>query len=101
LNTTAGDFGIADLHRHANKATLRSWLRGLTSSKDETVEESMVISNVGAGVRLNSNGLAYFFTEMKLPSSLVDVAWGKTAVDLTKFHPRNGKLCNMGFTVAG
>ncbi|KAL7518224.1 hypothetical protein ACHAWX_003072, partial [Stephanocyclus meneghinianus] len=100
LNTTAGDFGIEDLRRHADKATLRSWFRGSAAGKGETIEDSMDISDVGTGVRLNSNGLAYFFTEMKLPSSLVDAAWGNTVADLTKFHPRNGKLCNMGFAVA-
>ena len=50
---------------------------------------------------MNAKGLVYFFTDIKLPSSLVETALGRHAADLSKFYPKNGKLCNMGFTVAG
>jgi len=91
---------IADLHRHANVATLWSWLKATPATKG-IAGDSTDVSSVGTGVRLNFGGLVYFFTEAKLPPSLADTAWGKTLADLTKFHPKNGKLCNMGFSVAG
>jgi hypothetical protein len=97
LNTTAGNYGIANLQEHVNKATLQSWLK-LGTSKCEIASD---VSNVGSGIELGPKGLAYFFTEIKLPSSLVETALGRGATDLSKFLPKNGKLCNMGFTVAG
>ena len=97
LNTTAGNYNITDLQRHVKKKTIQSWIRNGSVSKDMVGE----VSNEHKGVQLKANELVFFFTEMKLPSSLIETALGLTAADLSKFYPKSGKLCNMGFTVAG
>ena len=97
LNTTAGNYDITDLQRHVKKKTIQSWIRNGSVSKDLVGE----VSNEHKGVQLKANELVFFFTEMKLPSSLIETALGLTAADLSKFYPKSGKLCNMGFTVAG
>lgn len=97
LETTAGSFAMANLQQHVNKETLQSWIKNGSVAK----VAGGYAANVGSGIQLNAKGLVYCFTEMKLPPSLVETAWGRTAADLSKFHPKNGKLCNMGFTVAG
>jgi hypothetical protein len=97
LDTTAGCFEIGDLHRHVSQNTMKSWAKNEATK----IEEPSDVLTVGTGIQLNANGLVYFFTQMKLPATLVETALGRTAADLSKFHPKNGKLCNMGFTVAG
>lgn len=97
LDTTAGCFEISNLHRHVSKDTMKSWVNNEVTQSPETSD----VVNVCSGIQLNANGLVYFFTQMKLPPTLVETALGRTAADLSKFHPKNGKLCNMGFTVAG
>lgn len=97
LNTTACSFNITNLQHNMNRKMLLSWAKHGITGKHIGPSDAV---NVGNGVQLNANGLVYFFSEIKLPPSLIETAHGRTAADLSKFYPKNGKLCNMGFSMA-
>ena len=97
LNTTAGQFEIENLQQYVDRETLQCWIKGVEQKKESRTD----VSITGKSIQLESKGLVYFFTELKLPASLEETVHGKAAADLTKFIPKNGKLCNMGFTIAG
>ena len=97
LNTTAGIYDVPNVQEYVTKETLQSWSENKLDSKGAS-SDAISVQN---GIQLNSGGVVYLFTEVKLPSTLLETAMGKTAADLSKFHPKNGKLCNMGFTMGG
>ena len=97
LNTTAGSYDVPNVQEHVTKEALQSW----SENRADCESASSDVFSINKGIQLNASGIVYFFTEMKLPSTLVETAMGKTAADLSKFHPKNGKLCNMGFTMGG
>ena len=91
LLTTSGIFDVPNLEKCAlDRSQLQSCLRG-ESNKDTR-------PNQGGGVHFNCNDLVYFMTELTLPANLSDIALGGT--DMSKFIPKNGRLCNMGLSHA-
>lgn len=52
------------------------------------------------GVQFSCNDLAFFMQEITLPSILSDIAFGGSSADLSKFIPKNGRLCSTGLSHA-
>jgi hypothetical protein len=96
LNTTAGCFPISNLEHCADKSLMQSWLKSQNESKNDGFQ-----SSTNKGIQFQSKDLSFFFSEIKVPSDLAEIALGKAAVDLSKFFPKNAKLCNMGLVYAG
>jgi len=93
LVTTSGTFEVPLERCTADEKVLKSWLReGSSSSLSKYVPNR--------GVCFESNDLAFFLTEIALPSNLSDVALGGASADTSKFIPKSGRLCNMGFSHA-
>jgi len=98
LLTTSGTYDVSNLERCvADKSLLRSICRiGDVSSSFATNRD--VPKN--QGVTFDSNDVAFFLTEISLPSNLSDIALGGSSVDTSKFIPKNGRLCNTGLSHA-
>ena len=93
LLTTSGIYDISNLEQCvADRSQLQSWVRGEDASSSNKQVSSL-------GVELNSNDLAFFLTELSLPSNLSDITLG--GIDTSKFIPKNGRLCNTGYSHAG
>lgn len=101
LVTTSGTYDVSNLEQcGANKEVLQSWLH--KEHIGGTASTSLATKYVqNRGVRFDPNDLAFFMTELSLPSNLSDIALGGASVDTSKFIPKNGRLCNMGLSHAG
>ena len=93
LLTTSGMYDVSNLEQcAADRSQLQSWIRG-----EDVSSSNKQVSKLG--VELNSNDLAFFLTELSLPSNLSDIALG--GIDTSKFIPKSGRLCNTGYSHAG
>ncbi|KAL3810529.1 hypothetical protein ACHAXA_006537, partial [Cyclostephanos tholiformis] len=88
----------------------------LTTSGTHDVDRSLVLSwmpiqsmenasfsnnhESDQGILINPNEMALFITELSLPSNLSHISVDGTSTDAFKFIPKNGRLCNMGFSRA-
>ncbi|KAL9179298.1 hypothetical protein ACHAXT_008588 [Thalassiosira profunda] len=86
LVTTSGTFDVANIEQRIDETMSGS------------VSSSKHIPN--RGLRFNSDDLAFFSTEITLPSDLTDVPLGGAAADASKFVPKSAKLSNMGLSHA-
>ncbi|KAL7469739.1 hypothetical protein ACHAXS_010764, partial [Conticribra weissflogii] len=94
LMTTSGYYDVANLDQCLDCSTLQSKYR-MENLKSRTMYSPR------QGVLFHPKEVVFFLTELTLPSDLSSIAPGGSVVDLTKFVPKNGKLCNMGYSYAG
>ncbi len=98
LLTTSGTHEVLNLeHREADRSLVQSWIRKQSIGKASftTKHES------DKGILVNPNETALFLTELVLSSNLSQISVDGTSTDSLKFIPKNGRLCNMGFSRAG
>ncbi len=94
LMTTSGYYDVTNLDQCLDCSTLQS--------KDRMENlKSRTMYSPRQGVLFHPKEVVFFLTELTLPSDLSSIAPGGSVVDLTKFVPKNGKLCNMGYSYAG
>jgi hypothetical protein len=91
LLTTSGRFDVSNLEKCAVDRS--AFLSGIPPRRDTPDEKR--------GVPFHSQDVAYFLTEIPLPSDLSDIALGGSSIDTSKFIPKNGRLCNTGLSHAG
>ena len=98
LLTTSGTHEVLNLeHREADRSLVQSWIR-----KQSIVKASFTTKHESdKGILVNPNETALFLTELVLPSNLSQISVDGTSTDTLKFIPKNGRLCNMGFSRAG
>lgn len=94
LITTSGLYDVPNADQCAKSSLFQS-------KEGKGKNSSSTKRNFNQGVQFDANNVAYFLTELPLPSDLSAIALGKSSVDLSKFIPKNGRLCNMGYTHAG
>lgn len=98
LLTTSGTHDVSNLeHREVDRTLLLSWMSKLSmgNASFSTEHES------GQGIPINPNEQALFITELSLPSNLNNISVDGISTDASKFMPKSGRLCNMGFSRAG
>jgi len=93
LMTTSGLYDVTNLGQCLDKSTLQS-NDGRENLKSRTMYSPR------QGVLFHPKDVVFFLTELTLPSDLSSIALGGSSVDLSKFMPKNGKLCNMGYSYA-
>jgi len=97
LTTSGTAYDVSNLEKCAVDTSLLQ-----TLLQKECVRETSFATKYvpNRGVQFNSNDLAFFLTELTLPSNVSDIALGGASADTSKFIPKNGRLCNTGFTHA-
>lgn len=98
LLTTSGTHEVPNLnHRKADRSLVLSWMckQSMGKASFATNHES------DQGIQVNPNEMALFLTELLIPSNLSHASVDGASTENFKLIPKNGRLCNMGFSRAG